>query len=246
MKHYHILNGDALKERFTLADTSAIIIARECFIDGPVAGDSLEKLYRTRAVFLSEQYGGTIADYTTKVIREFEKIKNISSTSAIHLWFEDDVFCQLNFWFTITLIRKHFKLSNSLYLVRPTKHSFYGFNGLTDLELAEILKERTQLKDTMPFVKLWQAYQQQNITALANISEALKKEFPFIKDAVNAYIASLPTHDNEGDVVTCLKTIKQALKTDSFSIIFKEFCKRMPIYGYGDVQIKRILDTMSA
>ena len=29
-----------------------------------------------------------------------------------------------------------------------------------------------------------------------------------------------------------------------FGIIFKEFCKREPIYGFGDLQVKRLLSEL--
>ncbi|WP_211277476.1 hypothetical protein [Nonlabens spongiae] len=39
--HYHILNGDALKEQFPKTIPGKIIVGRECLVDGPVQGDSL-------------------------------------------------------------------------------------------------------------------------------------------------------------------------------------------------------------
>ena len=32
------------------------------------------------------------------------------------------------------------------------------------------------------------------------------------------------------------------LNTEQFGLIFKEFCNRESIYGFGDLQVKRLLD----
>ena len=39
-----------------------------------------------------------------KLVSEFEKIQNIEEGVDINLWFEDDLFCQVNFWFVISLL----------------------------------------------------------------------------------------------------------------------------------------------
>jgi len=44
--------------------------------------------------------------------------------------------------------------------------------------------------------------------------------------------------------VQSLKEIKEELKTDDFGIIFREFSKREAIYGFGDLQVKRLLDEL--
>ena len=245
MEQYHILNGDALKERFNIAQPSHTIVVRECLIEGPVNKNTLNHFFDTRAQFIQNVYGSSIEGYKNKVVSEFKKIQQIPKNAEIHLWFEDDVFCQINLYFTLYLIKDQYKLPNKLYLARPNKHTKYGFGGLTNHELAEILKAKTLLQNTTKLISLWKAYQTEDIVSLANISEGLKKETPFIYDTMQAYINSLPTKHSEGAVITCIKNIQQELNTQEFDVIFKEFSKRMPIYGYGDSQLKRILDTIT-
>ena len=102
MKQYHILNGDILKEQFP--DISGeLIVARECLVDGDVNGKNLAELYNSRAKFISKNYRGySIRDYYEKTVPEFQKIQDIPENSDINLWFEDDLFCQVNLWFVVT------------------------------------------------------------------------------------------------------------------------------------------------
>ncbi len=34
----------------------------------------------------------------------------------------------------------------------------------------------------------------------------------------------------------------EGLQTQNFGLIFREFCKREGIYGFGDLQVKRLLE----
>ncbi len=70
-------------------------------MDGNVKGMEADELFASRAKFLSQNYGGTEQDYYEKVVPEFQKIKSINNDSDINLWFEDDLFCQVNFWFVV-------------------------------------------------------------------------------------------------------------------------------------------------
>ena len=54
---YHILNGDVLKNQFPKQVPGQIIVARECLVDGPVDGDSMEELFETRSSFIQKAYG---------------------------------------------------------------------------------------------------------------------------------------------------------------------------------------------
>ena len=141
-KQYHILNGDSLREQFPESIRENIIVARECLVDGYVKGIDSDQLFASRAKFLSQNYGGTEQDYYQKVVPEFQKIKHINDDSDINLWFEDDLFCQVNFWFVVHLLHNK-KPNNNVFLIRPESHNQYGFGGLNQAQLMSIYKNRT-------------------------------------------------------------------------------------------------------
>ena len=122
-KQFHILNGDALKEQFPQDVPGEQIVLRECFVDGPVDANTLEELYEIRSKFIVDNYEGTVQEYSEKVIPEFNKITSLHENCDVNLWFEDDLFCQVNFWFTIHLLQ--LKKCNT-FLIRPVKHNQYG------------------------------------------------------------------------------------------------------------------------
>ncbi|MTI22783.1 DUF1835 domain-containing protein [Fulvivirga sp. RKSG066] len=241
MKTYHILNGDALSEQFPSEIEGEIIIARECLVDGNVRSDSLEDLFKSRAAFISSSYG----DYTSKAyfestVSEFQKIKNISSPAEINMWFEDDLFCQVNLWFVAHLVRTYCA-DCKVFLVRPPHHTQYGFGGLSKAELLQAYIDRKLIEKPELLANLWLAYQEDDDDRLHKMATNLESQFPFLTRAVEAHLARSPKKGEMGRPQQTLINIMHDLKTEDFGIIFREFCKREPIYGFGDLQVKRLL-----
>lgn len=240
-KCYHILNGDALKERFPKQIKGEIIVARECFVDGSVKNNSLDELFQLRSKFISEQYGNvSIEDYYAHAVSEFEKIKTIPPQSEINLWFEDDLFCQVNFWFVAHLI-SNFIQKPAVFLIRPSFKNPYSFGSLQQSELIEVFQEKILIKEIDKIASLWDAYQKAETEKLLEKAKALKKSFSFIHKAVKAHIARIPNQDDPGRPIQALIKIMNELNTNEFAPIFKAFNKQEAIYGFGDLQVKRLL-----
>lgn len=241
-KQFNILNGDSLKERFPESLKGEIIVTRECLVDGSVKGNSLTDFFKTRAEFISNNYDGySEQDYFEKTVPEFQKMQNIPDNVDINLWFEDDLFCQVNFWFVIKLLSKS-QPNNQFFLIRPKLHSQFGFGGLSESELISIYENRLVLTELDKLARLWESYQSNNIEKLIEISRQLKNSYPFIFNAVEAHIERIPTNGNLGRPIQSLIRIMDELNTAEFGPIFKEFCKREKIYGFGDLQVKRLFD----
>lgn len=244
-KQYHILNGDALKEQFPEEIDGDIIITRECLVDGDVSSNSLEELFEVRATFLNTHYGDvSLQDYYAKSVFEFDRIKAIPQQAVVNLWFEDDLFCQVNFWFVAYLLT-HFTVAFQAYLVRPKKHTPYGFGGLNEDELKSAFSQRIALDELDKIASLWDSYKDGNLQQLKHTASSLKQDYPFILDAIEAHIERIPTDTSPGRPTEALIEIIDELGTSDFAPVFREFNKRECIYGYGDLQVKRIFDKIT-
>jgi hypothetical protein len=239
---FHILNGDALKEQFPKQLAGDLIVARECLVDGDVQADSLDELFQVRSAFISDFYGDyTKAAYYADSVAEFEKIQRIPKHSEVNLWFEDDLFCQVNFWFVAYLLDR-FVSDSSVFLIRPQEHSSYGFGGLNESALLEAFEKRTRISEIARIATLWTSYQTGDTEGLVDTARSLSNQYPFILNAVEAHLARIPTENNPGRPVQSLLEIMDELGTTDFGLIFKEFNKREAVYGFGDLQVKRLLD----
>lgn len=239
---YHILNGDALKDRFPKSIAGDIFVARECLVDGDVCAEDLNDLYRIRANFISQNYEGFKEhDYYSKTVSEFEKIRAIPNNVEVNLWFEDDLFCQVNFWFIVHL------LSNSnctIFLVRPEIHNQFGFGGLNNSELNKLLKNKVILYNKDEISRLWTSYQSNNYEELLETGNSLKSQYPFIFNAVEAHLERLPSYGKKGRPIESILQIMKDLNTSEFAPIFKEFNRREAFYGFGDLQVKRLYNAI--
>lgn len=247
-QNYHILNGDALKEQFPKSIQGKIIVAREALVDGNVEGESLEEFYETRAKFISSTYlGYTREDYFEKTVSEFEKIKAIPSKVDINLWFEDDLFCQVNFWFVVYLLTTR-NQTNSIFLVRPNEFTSYGFGGLDETELISSYENRLAITQNQldKIALLWEHYKNNDTEKLLQTAKELGENYVFLLPAIEAHIQRFPSEGkSEGKLDRPTKSLIQIMKdieSEEFAPVFREFSKRESIHGFGDLQVKRIFD----
>ena len=241
ISQYHILNGDALKERFPDQISGEIIVCRECLVDGPVNGETLDDLFETRANFITTSYDGFLKEeYYEEAVLQFNLIQGIPARSEINLWFEDDLFCQVNLWFVCSLLKGHSE-NCTIYLVRPGELNPYNFGKLDEPELISMYDERKPINEIDKLADLWKYYQQGKTGKMLEMGRELSEDLPFLLPAVEAHIARNPTDENSGRPSQSLIKIKKELKTGDFGTIFREFSKRESIYGYGDLQVKRLL-----
>jgi hypothetical protein len=240
---YHILNGDVLFSQFPSALPGELIIFRECLVDGPVNELDRQEFYKTRSEFIALEYGCiNPEDYYTRTVPEIEKIESIEDKSIVNLWFEDDLFCQVNLWFILDIL---FKKSITVYLVRPKKITSQGFSCYSEKGLTDLYETRDQIDFAdarlSGLESLWNSYQTNNIQALNMTAQYLNPVFPFIFNSVRAHIERQPAENFPGRPVQSLRNIIDELGTSDFGPVFKEFCKREYIYGFGDLQVKRLM-----
>src|SRR5688572_29409796 len=118
MPLYHILNGDCLAEQLSQTKINQdFIVCRECLMDGNLRSDNIADFWKIRSAYISDAYQVSGKDYFKKTVSEFEKIINLPDHSEVCLWFENDLFCQVNMWFVISLLSQ--KPTLKIYRIFP-------------------------------------------------------------------------------------------------------------------------------
>jgi hypothetical protein len=242
---YHILNGDSLA--YSFPDTKIegdVIVVREALIDGDLTGDNLHDFWQSRAKYL----GLIETEYHTKVVKEFEKIRNAPDNSVFHLWFEYDLFCQVNMWFVISIInslpirKKVFAVYTS-YVDKTSKHFWNGFGPANSDELTFCYANKTPFNEVDINLgrDLWQAYTKGNLEELTHLSKNQSVAFPYLQEVVKAHVDRFPKDGTKGRPEKVIEDITKNISTD-FHTVFKEFWNRESIYGFGDTQLKHLYD----
>lgn len=237
----HILNGDSLAGQFPVSIPGEKIIVREALIDGPVKADSLEEFWEIRSRFINENYpDASDLDYFKLSVSEFEKILHLPAESKIFCWFEVDLFCQVNLWFVLSLLHDH---PGEVFLVLPYDDSPYRFSRLDEQELVDTFESKAHFlneKERSVLKKLWGHFQNEEVFEALRIADLFKERFPYVRSAVEAWRDMIPVGDYPGKPKATLLEIQEELQTTKFEPIFKEFQKRLPIYGFGDLQVRKM------
>jgi hypothetical protein len=242
---YNILNGDSLAYSFSDAKIDGeIVIAREALIDGDLSGNNLEEFWQARARYL----GLSDIEYRARTVKEFEKILNAPGDAEFNLWFEYDLFCQINMWFVLSLInrlpaKKKVFAVYTTHLNKNNKQFWNCFGSAKTNELNICFDQRVQLneKDQQFGDDLWTAYKNADLDALSRLSKNQSAAFPYIEEVIQAHIDRFPKDGEKGRPEKALEDITKNISTD-FHKVFREFWNRESIYGFGDIQLKHLYD----
>ena len=235
----HLLSGDSLLEEFQKTGIEGEVkVCPECFVDGDLQSDGLEDFWEKRAQFLEAE------NYEEKVKDEFISLYNLAddANSVVNLWFERELFCQVNMWFSIWLLRSTESKFQIVYPVLDEGDSLLkNWSELDTDGLKESFEKRSKVvyNDVFLTVQLWEAFRDRDFKTLAELGSRESHAYPTLKETTEAAI-TLDTRPKE-----IVKEIIAEGKSD-FGEVFAEFCKREPIYGFGDLQVKRIFDEVSA
>ncbi len=244
---YHILNGDALKTRFPKLE-GEIVVLRECLIEGERSGATWKDFIQNRERFILESFGDCADIYDRKCTIEFEKIKEISTGDEVYFWFEDDLFCQVNFWFACSLLLVNYE-SISCFFVRAksTEENGYSNMSLEELERAFQSSIAIQSADIELFVNIWKAYQANETSSLIVLKSKLHSKFSFVANAIDV-AEKLLTFDEQKLTIYDRQILEMITGNDaiSFEEAFHRFNQENSILGLGDLQVKRMYDKMKS
>jgi len=245
MRKYHILTGDSLAGTFRRTSIDGItIVVRECLIDGPVSGDNLEAFWQRRGDYVRDAFDANINEYHTSVKAEFDKIDTIERDDEVNLWFENDLFCQANMWFTIYLLNR--RGITNVYRVAPlirTANKWEGFGRHTPTDLIHCYEKHQKFTkgDFNLGENLWDAYRNADIVALAFFAGSLSPCFPYLEEVCRAEME----RKRNARPRKVLEDLLAKGYTD-FSDIFTQFSQTEGIYGYGDLQVVNMLKDLKA
>ncbi len=231
----HVMPGDSLTERFKQTGIEGeIAVCRECLIDGDVKAETLDEFWAVRGSFLGKAYGETEPSYLENVGAELKKLQDLDPGDEVNLWFEHELFCQANLWFCLSLLAE---TKANVYRVEPVNADVWkGFGNLEAAELTACFSDRKRLSpaDIELGGNLWRAYQKSDHAELLGLSKTGSDRFPYLEEVC------LAETEKATRPLQVLAEIKQT-GVSEFPEIFVEFSKRASVYGFGDSQVKRLL-----
>lgn len=247
-----ILNGGATEA--TLARTSvpgSRFSFRDALIDGPTPAVSGSEWRRLRVEHLAAAYGVEVEKCERDFQRQDEVFSSFKRHEEVTLWFESDLFCQLNLLFILDWCARHDLGDTTLSLICigefPGRPNFRGLGELDPDELASLFEQRSPV--TQAALRLatqaWDAYRSrdpQNLEALLNSDN---DELPFLNSALKLHLARFPSVLNGLNRIENKALELIAAGASRFGDLFPRFIDAEPDYGLGDSQFWNSLQRLT-
>ncbi len=248
----HITNGDSFTERLkTLHLKGDIITWREMLCEGKTLSNvGSESFWKTRFEFLNKNYKISKSWFVEKTLKEYRSLCNHKQQDKIVLWFEYDLFCQINLLAVISWLktnRRHAEISLVCSGKEDDSDKMYGLNELSDEQLFTLYENRAILtQDDIEYADyVWQLYCSDNPIRLENLMDFDNYQFDYLSEALKAHLQRFPTIKNGLNAVeNHILEIAAAEKPKSKRELTGKILKDQGLYGFGDSQYDRIITTL--
>jgi hypothetical protein len=248
LRRIALLNGDCLAEQLKGAELPLErIVFREALVSGPLLGATWEEFWETRIGFLTQNYGATIQEVQEKTVADLEKIRSLADGTELSLWFEDDLFCQVNLWFVLNLLSESHNIK--VYRVFPPESSqankWRGFGDACAAALAQAYESKVPFNssDLALGKNLWEAYCLGDGDQLAALSKSVSPCFRHLEEVCQAQLDRISEDPNERRPEKVILELLAKGITD-FETLFSQFSEREGVYGFGDLQVRELLDSI--
>ena len=235
---YHVLPGDAQVRDFEATGIDGeMLVCREALVEGDISGQTLDEFFNNRAAFIDETYDEDPSLYNANVASQFRRLLNISAADEVNLWFEYELFCAVNMWFCVSLLKES---GADIYRVPPShltyENRWEGFGGTNADDLRKCFEDRVKLSnaDVDLGAELWRAFQARDRNALVRLTSQPTPSFPYLNEVGQA---AVEINSRPGRIIAEI----QGERIINFSEIFLEFRRRAGVFGFGDSQVKNIL-----
>jgi hypothetical protein len=194
----HVTNGESAGN--TLRQTSvggAVLSWQDVLHVGPVPAAPRQELLRVRARFLAEcGWGSEAALRSSLERRDRQYLDALRGGAHVVLWFEHDLYDQLQLIDALTLARDAGAAPELIVIGSfPGKPSFAGLGELTADELETLWPSRTsatpELLETA--AQAWAALCEPEPTAVAELAAVDTPHLPFLAPALRRLLGELPS-----------------------------------------------------
>lgn len=254
-KTLHILNGDSTKASFEKSSLQGdVIVFRELLCEGNITEDvGSDAFWMQRYDFFKEELNVDKLDYFDKVIKEVVQLEDISEYNEVVLWFEYDLFCQVNLMALLTFLLKHYRSAIYYHLICVGKeHPKSEWKTLADYrpeEFPKLYEEKTKLsRNDLRFAKeAWEVYVRNNQREIADFNCKQSKKIKYFEVAMQQHLQRFPDEKGLSQIDRKILEIISSKPVTKKEII-KELLlwqRKETVYGFSDLQYELKLKKLS-
>ena len=250
-KTTHITNGDVTTNvlRDKLCIKESIFTWRELLCEGKTCTNfGSEQFWKSRFEFLSSIYNISKREYISKTIKEFKNICNTKEQEEIILWFDSDLFCQINLVGLISWLKKNRKGVTISLVSLICEVDFSGkssFYNLSKQQLNSLFNKRKVLsQDDIEYADyVWQIYCSNSPLKLQSVQKS--STFTHLKSALDLHIKRFPSVLNGLNIIEhqILKIVRDSEQINKPALI-KKLLQDNSLYGFSDLQYSNMINEL--
>ena len=249
----HILNGDSTREMLALSGLEGeVAVWRDVLSDGPaIEKVGSEEFWQARTSYMSQTFGITKEDFEAKAKDEFAKIEQFREYQEVVLWFEYDLFCQINLIALMHWFHGQERGNTKVSLICVGQEEGYDrLVGLGEMKPDHFpdLFARRRIMGTYDFVFTSDAYTawcSADPTDLDNFILMSSNEFPYLSDALQSHQRRFPgTETGLTEIELKVIELVRSGVTDRRKLV-GQLLRWQGYQGFGDLQYFQILDRMA-
>jgi len=250
----HILNGDSTKQIFSHANLEGdIIVFREMLCEGSIHENvGSDAFWKKRYAFFEKEIGITKLDYFDKTISELTKLEDLSNYSEVILWFEFDLFCQVNLMALCSYLLKNYRKDIQYFLVctgqeKGTKY-LQTLSDYSPRDYELLFENRIKLSkhDLLFAEECWRKYVENNYVELQQFNFNRSAKFRYLQKAIDQHLKRFPDKNGLNQIqnkILELIEMGYSKKTDILKGLL-QWQQKETVYGFGDLQYAIYLDKL--
>ncbi len=248
----HITNGDSFTQRLhSLKIKGDVITWREMLCEGKTLTNvGSESFWKTRFEFLNKNYKVSKSSFIEKTLKEYRTLCNHKQQDQIVLWFEYDLFCQINMLAVLSWLksnRKYAEISLVCSGKEDDSDKLYALNELSDEQLLKLYKNKQVLtQDDIEYADyIWQLYCSDNPMRLEHLTDFENYQFDYLGNAIQTHLQRFPSLKNGLNAMeNSMLQIALNQRPSSKKELLRNILQSQEILGFGDSQYERALNRL--
>lgn len=249
----HITNGDSTTDYLrSLEFQGEFITWREMLCEGKTTFDvGSESFWKTRFDFFKSSYKVSKKTFIDLTVKEYRSLCQKKHQNEIVLWFDYDLFCQVNMIAVISWLKRYRKDEKiSLVSCGDIKGSKkqVGFGELNHKQIQQHYKNRVELsKDDIAYADyIWQLYCSDSPLRLETVYKFdPMSPFIYLQEAMKMHLKRFPSIENglnsvENFIIDTAETTKPTSKNQ----LVGNLLRNQKVYGFGDSQYFQKLEKL--
>lgn len=243
----HIVNGDSTAEILRKTSLSGdILVWREMLCEGPVCKDfGSDEFWKRRYEYFESELEVSKLDYFDKTIKEIVQLEGVSGYTEVVLWFEFDLFCQINLMALCSYLLQNFSKNTAYKLVCTGwvkgKEKLQSLSDFSENEFEVLYENSPNLsKNNLEFSKqCWNVYAENyKVNLKAFNFNKQRGKFQYYQKAIDQHLLRFPDKNGLNQIQYKILEVINSNPLTENEIIRNLLIwqSEETVYGFGDLQ----------